>query len=48
MASWNYESFDVDNSTFDPPYAYYRGSHPLQNYQNISESELCAPTQSYV
>jgi len=48
MASWNYESFDVGNSTFNPPYAYCDENHPWQNYQNIPESELCAPTQSYV
>ncbi|XP_070003380.1 uncharacterized protein [Nicotiana sylvestris] len=48
MESWNYENFDVGNSTFNPPYAYCEGNHPGQNYQNIPESEFCAPTQSYV
>ncbi|XP_075106006.1 uncharacterized protein LOC107829108 [Nicotiana tabacum] len=48
MASLNYEIFDVGNSTFNPPYEYCDENYPWQNYQNIPESELCAPTQSYV
>jgi len=48
MASWYYDSFDVGNSTFDPPYAYCGGNLPRQNYQNIPESELYALTQSYM
>jgi len=41
-------SSDVSNSTFDPSCAYCGGNQTWQNYQNISESELWALTQSYV
>jgi len=47
MISWNYGNLGADNSIINL-HTYCEGNHPWQNFQNVPESELCAPTQSYL